>query len=217
MKKQKTKKVLRKSSKRLTARDDIPIRAPHTYRTASCPLPAVSDMTIVRSQNHIALSAQATSSTALSTNFTLGATSIGSGQWDQYKILAARVTIVPDQNAVGLFTNSTTSYVPLYCVLDFDDSSNLSSIAGAQAYSNCVVLGAGESCERLFKPRMAIGAYSGTFASFANVGDLWIDAASTGVQHYGIKFYIPGAQAAQTLLPSWQISVELFVALRKSI
>jgi hypothetical protein len=150
-------------------------------------------------------------------NFTLASSSISSGQWDQYKLLAVRFTVSPDQNAVGLFTNATTTYTPLYIVIDYDDSATLGSVAAAEAYNNCVVLGAGESCSRLFQPRMAVAAYSGTFASFANMADQWIDAASSSVQHYGIKIIIPGATAAQTLLPSWQLSTEYFFAFRKSI
>jgi len=174
-------------------------------------------MAIVRALGHGTIAAVPTATTALSINFTLAASSINAGQWDQYKLLAIRFTIVPDQNAVGLFTNATTSYTPLYCVLDYDDSTNLGSVGAAEAYNNCVVLGAGESCERLFQPRIAVAAYSGAFSSFANMADQWIDAASTGVQHFGIKMFIPGATAAQTLLPSWQFSTEYFFAFRKSI
>lgn len=218
MKNRKSTKRGRSTKKRgPTARDDIPQRAKHTYATMSCTLPRVSDMAVVRALGHTSIASQATAATATSLVFTLASSSIGSGQWDQYKLLAVRITISPDQNAVGLFTNSTTSYTPLYCVIDYDDSSNLTSVGAAEAYSNCIVLGAGESCERTFRPRMAVAAYSGTFASFSNMADQWIDSASSGVQHYGIKIYIPGATAAQTLLPSWQISTEYFFAFRKSI
>jgi hypothetical protein len=142
---------------------------------------------------------------------------VSAGNFDQYKLTAVRVTISPDQNAIGLFTNSTTQYVPLYCVIDYDDNNTLSSVAGAEAYSNCVSLGAGESCERLFQPRMAVSAYTGSFGGFANMANVWIDSASNSVQHYGVKLFIPGATAAQTLLPSWQISTEYFFAFRKNI
>lgn len=200
-----------------TARNDIPARSKHTYETASCPLPTVSDSTVVRCNGQSTIAAQAGSATTSSLNFNLNQTSLTAGYWDQYKLLAVRFTIVPDQNAVGLFANATVSFTPLYCVIDYDDTNALGSTAAAVAYSNCIVLGAGESCERLFKPRMALGAYSGAFSSFANVEDLWIDAASTTVQHYGVKLYIPAATAGQTSLPSWQIKTEYFFAFRKSI
>jgi len=176
-------------------------------------------MTVIRTLGHSVIAATPTSVNPLSLNFSLSQTGLNSsGQWDQYKILAIRQTVVPDQNAVGLFTNSTTSFPPLYWVLDYDDSSNLGSVAAAEAYSNCVVLGAGESAERTFRPRIAVGAYTGSvFTGFVNMQDQWIDAASNTVLHYGSKFIVPGAVTSQTLLPSWQISTEYFVAFRKSI
>jgi hypothetical protein len=210
----KTKKTKGGQNRRLT---DNPPRAIHTYNTASCPEPRVTDTCVVRTLGHGVLAATAVSSGASSFNYSLANSALTAGQWDQYKLLAVRVTVTPDQNAVGLFTNSTTSYTPLYMVIDYDDSTNITSVGQAEAYNNCVVLGAGESVSRLFQPRMALSAYTGAFGGFANVSDTWIDAASTSVQHYGVKFFIPGATAAQTLLPSWQVSTEYFFAFRKSI
>jgi hypothetical protein len=217
MTKEKVSRSRGRKSRGFTAKDDIPLRPLHTYCTASCPLPVVTDSCVIRALGHGTLSSSASSVTATSLTFSLSQSGINSGTWDQYKLLAVRVTIVPDQNAVGLFTNTTTSYTPLYFVLDFDDATNLTSYVAAEAYSNCVVLGAGESCERLFKPRTAVSAYTGAFGGFANMSDLWIDAASNTVQHYGAKIFVPQATAAQTLLPSWQISTEYFFAFRKSI
>jgi hypothetical protein len=217
------KRINTKSRKKLAnkgkiARGDIPARPIHTYTTISCGLPKVSDSTIVRTLGHSTLTATPTAVAALSLNYSLAQTGLSSsGQWDQYKILAIRVTISPDQTAIGLFTNSTTSYTPLYCVIDYDDSSSLSTVAQAEGYSNCLSLGAGESCERTFRPRMAVAAYTGTFVGFANMADQWIDSANNAILHYGLKMIVPGATAAQTLLPSWQISTEYFIAFRKSV
>jgi len=130
---------------------------------------------------------------------------------------AVRVTVSPQNNAIGLVINSTTSLVPIYCVIDYDDASALSSAANASAYTNCVVMNPGESCERVFQPRMALAAYAGAFTSYANVGPQWIDAASNAVQHYGVKFWIPVATAGQTLLQTWDLTIEEFYSFRKAI
>jgi hypothetical protein len=189
-----------------------------TYRTISTPLPRVSETCVVRAQASNTQSAQPTAYTAASYAFSLASVGLGTGFWDQYKLEAIRFTVAPQNNAIGLVTNSTTTLVPLYCVIDYDDSSNLTSAGQAQSYSNCVVVNPGESVERTFKPRMAIGAFGGsTFTSYANVADLWIDAASTNVLHYGVKLFIPGTAAAQTLLQSWDITIEYFLQFRKSI
>jgi hypothetical protein len=211
------KRNTRKQRGRTYVGGDVPPPATRTYRTISCPLPRVTEQTIVKGTATSGFIAQAVSAQNPTYNFTLSGFNVGSGFYDQYRIEAVRFTITPQNNAIGLFTNSTTSVVPLYCVIDYDDSSALTSVGQANSYTTCVVLNPGESMERVFKPRMALAAYSGTFVGFANVADQWLDAASTTVQHYGVKLYIPGATAAQTLLQGWDITVEGFISLRKSI
>lgn len=183
----------------------------------SCPLPKVTEHAIARGTANTVITATPTADVKTSFNFQLGAANVGTGFFDQYRILAVRFTAVAQNNAIGLVTNSTTALVPMYIVIDYDDSSNLASVAAAEAYSNCLILHPGESCERIFRPRMALGAYTGTFVGFANVADQWIDAASNTVQHYGIKTIVPGVTAAQTLLQSWDIHIEYFVEFRKVI
>jgi len=137
--------------------------------------------------------------------------------FDQYRYRAVRFTIAPQNNAIGLVTNSTTSLVPLYCVIDYDDGTNLTSASQAQGYNNCIQLNPGESLTRVFRPRMAIGAYTGTFGGFANVDPMWCDATSSGILHYGIKVFIPGNTAAQTTLQSWDVVLEHFIEFRNNV
>jgi hypothetical protein len=212
-KRKSTKKVVKKYRQS----DDIPGRALHTYHTQSCAIPVASDSCVVRAIGQSVLIASNSANVTLQQNFSLSQSGVGAGQWDQYKILAVRYTIAPDNNAIGLVTNSTTTLPTLINVLDFDDSSALSSFVAAEGYSNAVLLAPGESCERVFKPRMAISAYSSSFGAFANVADLWIDCVSNTVQHYGVKIFVPQTTAAQTLLPSWKCTSEYWIAFRKSI
>jgi hypothetical protein len=149
--------------------------------------------------------------------FSMGNANLSTGQFDQYRIQAIRFSIVPQNNAIGLVTNTTTTLVPLYCVIDYDDATALTTAAQAEAYNNCITLAPGESLVRTFQPRMAVGAYTGTFSGYANMAPQWIDAVSPLVQHYGIKTFIPGAAASQTLLQTWQVIVEYAVELRANI
>lgn len=196
---------------------DIPPRGHYTHTTASCLLPVVTETCMVRALAQATIIATPTSDVKTSFNFQIGNANVGLGFFDQYKIEAIRFVVTPQNNAIGLVTNSTTTLVPMYLVIDYDDSATLSSVAAAESYSNCLVLHPGESCERIFKPRIALGAYNGAFAGYANVTDMWIDAASTSVQHYGIKTIVPGVTAAQTTLQSWDVSIEYFIRYRKSI
>jgi len=75
----------------------------------------------------------------------------------------------------------------LYSVIDYDDANNLTSVQQAADYTNCMMSAATEGHYRRFKPHIAVASYSGTFTSFTNEEAQWIDAASTNVQHYGIK------------------------------
>jgi hypothetical protein len=177
----------------------------------------MDDHVMVHGTTVASLAATPTSAVNTTYIFSLANANLSSGQFDQYRIQAIRFSIVPQNNAIGLVTNSTTALTPLYCVIDYDDATALTSSAAAEEYNNCITLSPGESLSRTFQPRMAVGAYAGTFTGFANVAPQWIDAVSTGVQHYGIKTYIPGVTAAQTQLQTWQVIVEYAVELRANI
>lgn len=214
---QNTRKNKQRKGRKSYVGGDVPPPQHYTHTTMSCPLPRVTESTVVRALAQTQLAATPVSDLKTSFNFQLGNANVGAGFYDQYRIEAIRFVVSPQNNAIGLVTNSTTSIVPMYIVIDYDDSSNLTSVAQAESYSNCLVLHPGESCERIFKPRVAVAAYTGTFTGFITAADQWIDAASTTVQHYGIKTIVPGVIAAQTLLQSWDISIEYFIQFRKSI
>jgi hypothetical protein len=136
--------------------------------------------------------------------------------FDQYRIDAIRMTCKPQNNAIGLVTNSTTTLVPLYCVIDYDNTSNLSTAAAAREYANCICLEPGESFVRTFQPRVADAIYSGSFSSFGNVSPPWIDCASPNVGHYGVKILVPGTTAAQTQLQSWDVTYEYYLSFKSN-
>lgn len=209
-------KTSSKKGRNPTKSDDIPRPAIRTYHTSSCTVPRVSDSTTVRAVSTTILVSQANAAQNPTFVFSLANSGLSTGTWDQYRIDAIRFTIASGNNAIGLYNTATTSAVPMACVIDYDDSTGLASLAVGQNYSNCIVLNPGESLERVFKPRMALAAYTGTFVGFANVSDQWIDSASTGVQHYGVKLYIPGTTAAQTVEQVWNVTVEYFISLRKN-
>lgn len=206
-----------KGARKQTTGSDIPIRPKRTYETLSCRFPVATDRAVVHSNSVGMLAATATSSVNTTYYFSMTLSNATVGNYDQYRLMALRFSILPQNNAVGLVTNSTTSLVPLYCVIDYDDASGLTSAAQAQGYNNCITLAPGESLVRTFKPHMALAAYSGSFGSFANVEPMWIDAANTGVQHYGIKVFIPGATASQTLLQTWQVIAEYCWELKNNL
>jgi len=105
--------------------------------------------------------------------------------FDQYRIDEIEVWFWP---RVGASNEGATVDQGLFAsVVDYDDAATLSSFSAALDYSNVVVTNGRDGHYRRFKPHCAVAAYSGAFSSFANVASPWIDAASTGVQHYGVK------------------------------
>jgi hypothetical protein len=197
---------------------DIPRRRRVTFSTVSCPLPRTTQQVTFRqiAENGLSVSNSAnTSNTYLFKLNNLDQSGTFQTLFDQYRIDAVRVSIIPQNNAINLVTNTSTSLQELYCVIDYDDATALASAAAARQYDNLIVLAPGESCERLFQPHMAIAAYSGAFTSYTNVAPMWIDIANDAVEHYGIKIWIPQATAAQTLLQSWNLQYEYFVSFRQ--
>jgi hypothetical protein len=199
-------------------RGDVPKGAKHTHSTVSVAIPRITSQYTTRQLNEPSIVvASAVGNVNPTYNFQLGFLDNLSpfvALFDQYRIDAIRFTIVPQNNAIGLVTNSTTTLEPLYCVIDYDDSNALTSVAQCREYDNCVILYPAESAQRTFQPRMALAAYSGGFSSYANVAPTWVDVASASVQHYGVKLFVPQATAAQTLLQSWNVEIEYFISFR---
>lgn len=139
------------------------------------------------------------------------------GSWaaifDQYRIDAAMIEFVPRQNSRLV---SVAGDIPgeLFTVLDYDDSTTLSSAATAEQYPTCQIVPCWDGVVRYVVPRVAVAAYSGAFSSYGNVPSLWIDAASLTVQHYGVKALVTGGQIGQTLLSAWETFVTLRVTWR---
>lgn len=106
-----------------------------------------------------------------------------SAVFDQYIIMEVEVWIEPQLTGGAFAVNAGN----LYSVIDYDDANNLTSTASACDYTNVISSNGQDSHYRRFSPHIAVGAYSGTFTSFKNERAGWIDFASTGVQHYGLK------------------------------
>jgi hypothetical protein len=198
----------------------IEVRKPGPYSTISHNPPSVSKTYTVRitTQTTTLLTATATSSQNPTYVFSLGdldSSTEFTGLFDQYRIECVCFKLLPMQNAIGLQTNSTTTTVTPYVVVDYDDNNALTSAAQARSFESCIIVPPGRTCTRQFRPRIAVSAYTGSFGGFANLDAQWLDAASPTIQHYGVKLFIPGATAAQTMLQSWTVEREYWISFRK--
>jgi len=113
-----------------------------------------------------------------------GVTAI-TGMFDQYRILQVSVTFTPAFNE-ALVAGSPTAIGTLTTAIDYDDATSTSASALRQKES-CVVTPCYQSITRTFTPHIAVAAYNSSFAGFGNLSRVWIDSASSTVQHYGLK------------------------------
>jgi hypothetical protein len=201
-------------------RGDIPREPKRTYTTVSCPRPLTSQVYSTR-QISDGSEIVASSSARVDTTVYFQLSGIDNNNYfaalfDQYRIDCVVVHIVPSNNAIQVPTQSTTEFVNLYSVIDYDDATALSSTASYREYDNCIELAPGESCKRMFQPRVSLSAYGGgAFGAYSNIGGLWLDSASQNIQHYGIKIGVPPCDASQTILQSWKLIVEYFISFRQ--
>jgi len=107
-----------------------------------------------------------------------------SNVFDQYRIMELEVWISADiSNTTGISLGAQN----LYTVTDYDDGNALTTITQALSYANVIAAPLTNGQYRKWRPHMATAAYSGVFTSFKNEVSNWIDVASPGVQHYGLK------------------------------
>jgi hypothetical protein len=126
--------------------------------------------------------------------------------FDQYKIVKIEVVFMTNSTAIA----ASTAIGDLYTVLDYDDSTALSSIGSVQAYSNCITSHPGQSQRRCFRPRVAVAAYStGGFTQYKNEAAGWIDSASATVQHFGVKYALDVGTAGSLLIYVIQVRTEI--------
>jgi len=118
-----------------------------------------------------------------------------SNVFDQYRIMEIEVWVSADATPSGLSVGAQN----LYSVIDYDDGTALASVGAALAYENVIAAPITNGQYRKWRPHIATAAYSGVFTSFKNEVSNWIDVASPGVQHYGIKF------AADVTGTAWNI------------
>jgi hypothetical protein len=134
--------------------------------------------------------------------------------FDQYRIDLLQFIIRPQYNMQALSAPGALKVPLLYTVIDYDDATVPSTITSLKEYANCSV-SMFETVVATFKPHVEMADYNtSVFTSFANMQDRWIDAASAGVPHYGLKLGLEAGISGQTLLQTFDITVKVKVSFR---
>jgi hypothetical protein len=101
--------------------------------------------------------------------------------FDQYRIMAVEITIMPSTQTVAGLTGHLLSAV------DYDDVAAVTPALNAQK-GTVIISNLQDTIVRSFTPKIAIAAYSGAFTAYSvGPAQTWINTASTTVQHYGHK------------------------------
>jgi len=130
--------------------------------------------------------------------------------FDQYRIEGIETTFIPTVTEIGAQSTWTNSF--LLTAIDYDDANTYPTLNDALQVATASITPLTKSVTRKFVPRVALAAYSGTFASYAQAPPMqWIDCASPGVQHYGLKTAIP----ATGLVQSWRVMHRYHLAFRR--
>lgn len=120
--------------------------------------------------------------------------------FDQYRIIEASVTFIPQMVNSVITSGTVATLVPtslyLHNVLctnvDQDDATTPTSEANVLTHETARIHGPFvKPFSRTFKPMIASEVFqTGGFGGYAPLADQWLDCASPNIQHYGLKYSI---------------------------
>jgi hypothetical protein len=110
--------------------------------------------------------------------------------FDQYRIDQLEFWLDP------IAAMGSTVFGSIVSAIDLDDAASVTGASQVQDHPGALEAIGGAGHYHKWKPHMAVAVYSGAFTSFANEPAGWIDSASPAVQHYGVKAFSIGFNAA---------------------
>lgn len=122
--------------------------------------------------------------------------------YDEYRIKAVKLHFVPTSNSnVAQDTSGTTggqtSVPALYTWIDTDDNTAPTQLTQGQQFQTFKAHGMLDRMRvRSLVPEVSTALYSGSFTSYGQVKNQWIDNNSPSVVHYGLKYAIMNGTAS---------------------
>jgi hypothetical protein len=117
--------------------------------------------------------------------------------FDEYKIDMVEVWVTPP--ALSSVAASTVRG-QWSSAVDYDDANTPGTITTVSDKQNSLTTTIDEFHYHKWVPKYAVGAYSGTFVSYASETG-WIDCGSPNVQHYGLKLAFSQTAAGIMFIP----------------
>lgn len=117
--------------------------------------------------------------------------------FDQYKIRNMKVTLIPRYSETPIATGVGTSLgSSVITVLDRDDDTAPTSINDLCQYTNMRQTKGGKNHMRSWRPTVKVPVLGLSGTDYSVKSAPWIDAASTDVKHYGLKYAIEQGSGA---------------------
>lgn len=130
--------------------------------------------------------------------------------YDQYRITKLEYLIFPMVNANGTGPEIASASINCFSFLtavDYDDGNNPASMAVLRSYQTCETHNPYKVVKRVLQPCVAV---STSGSGFEIKRSPWLDAATSGVSHYGLKIGInSNGNTAATLL-AWSVHCRVY-------
>lgn len=125
------------------------------------------------------------------------------GLYDQYKINAVKVQVIPRINSAEI----AQAVSQVASVIDYDDSVVPANMNTLVQYQNFKLTQGTKIHSRYLKPKISIPT---TGAGTMVAKSQWLDVATPDVPHYGIKYGFPQTPNAQT----FDIKIDFYLAFK---
>jgi hypothetical protein len=101
--------------------------------------------------------------------------------FDQYRIDQLETWLTAEN------PNQAGNFPILTSCIDLDDANVPTVVGGLEDHIGAIVSDGPGGHYHKWKPHIAVATFSGAFTSYANMPSQFIDSASPGVQHFGLK------------------------------
>jgi len=128
--------------------------------------------------------------------------------FDEYKIDLLEAWVDP-----SLINSSTVGSTLYHTCVDLDDANTPANAADVAARQGVVTSLTGTGHYHKWRPYVANALYSGAFTSYGSEPSPWIDCASPGVQHFGLKGV---TNAADGVARAMNLTIRALVSFRGS-
>lgn len=126
--------------------------------------------------------------------------------FDQYKILGVGITWIFTRTENQISTTVGQNPMPnLGYVRDYNDATPLTSEGNYLQFQDCRIRRLDRPISMYVRPRPSTALYNGAFTGYGVPTNVWIDTASSDVQHYGVKWFTDASMEGS--LPTEQLGV----------